>query len=110
MSNLSSKAEYKLKQKALKYVLVDDELFKRRQERLLLKCVNDIEAKRIMHKVHEDICGAHKSGPKMRWLIHRYEYYRLPSQPIVLLIQEEVRLVKCIDHSKNCQPRNYIQL
>ena len=30
------------------------------------------EAKKIMH---EGICGAHKLGPKMRWLIHRYGYY-----------------------------------
>ena len=32
LSNLSSKAEYKLKQKALKYVLIHDELFKKSQE------------------------------------------------------------------------------
>ena len=55
--------------------MVDDELFKRSQEGLLLKCVNDIEARRIMHEVYEGICGAHKSGPKMRWLIHKYGYY-----------------------------------
>ena len=66
LSNPSSKTKYKLKQKALKYVLVDDELFKRSQEVLLLKCVNDVEAKRIMHEVHEGICRAHKFGTKMR--------------------------------------------
>ena len=32
LSNPSSKIEYKMKQKALRYVLVDDELFKRSQE------------------------------------------------------------------------------
>ena len=62
MSNPSFKAKYKLKQKVLKYVLVDDKVFKRSQEGLLLKCINDIKAKRIMHEVHEGICGAHKSG------------------------------------------------
>ena len=50
LSNPSSKTEYKLKQKALKYILVDDELFKKCQEGLLLKCVNDVEAKRICMK------------------------------------------------------------
>ena len=59
----------------MKYVLVEDELLKRSQEWLLLKCVDDVEAKRMMHEVHEGICGAQKSGPKMRWLIHRYGYY-----------------------------------
>ena len=48
---------------------------KRNQEGFLLKCVNDVEAKRMMHEVHEGICGAYKSSPKMRWLIHRYGYY-----------------------------------
>ena len=57
---------------ALKYMLVDDEMFKRSQQGLLLKCVNGTEAKRI---IHEGICGAHKSGPKIRWLIHYYGYY-----------------------------------
>ena len=41
----------------------------------MLKCVNDIEAKRIMHEVHKDICAAHKLSPKMGWLIRRYGYY-----------------------------------
>ena len=72
LSNSSSKTKYKLKQKALKHVLVSDELLKRSQEWLLLKCVAGGEAKKIMH---EGIYGAHKSGPKMRWLIHRYGYY-----------------------------------
>ena len=44
------------------------------QEGLLLKYVNDVETKRIMHEVHEGICGAHKSSPKIRWLIHSYRY------------------------------------
>ena len=92
------------------YVLVDDELFKKSQEGLLLKYVNATESKRIMDKVHEGIYRAHKSGPEMRWLIHRYGYYCLPSQLITLPMQEEVRLAKYIDHSKECQPRNYMQL
>ena len=41
----------------------------------MLKCVDDGEAKRIMYEVHDDIYDAHKSGLKMRWLIHRYGYY-----------------------------------
>ncbi len=28
-----------------------------------------------MDEVHEGICGAHQSGIKMKWLIHRYGYY-----------------------------------
>ena len=48
-------------------MLVNDELFKKSQEGLLLKFVDDdSNAKRIMHEVHGGICGAHKSSPKMR--------------------------------------------
>ena len=72
-------------------MLVNDELFKRSQEGLLLKCVNDIEVRKIMHEVHEGICGAHKLGPKMIWLIHRYRYY----WPTIL--------ADCIAYAKECE-------
>ena len=44
-----------------------------------------------MHKVHEGIYRAHKLGPKMRWLIHRYGYY----WPTIL--------VDCIAYAKGCE-------
>ena len=45
---------------------MDDELFKRRQEGLLLRCVDKQKVKWIMHGVHEGTCKAHKLDPKMR--------------------------------------------
>ena len=59
-------ANFKLKQKALKYVLIDGELFRRGQERMLLKCLNKEEAMKVMGEVHEGVCGAHKSGSNMK--------------------------------------------
>ena len=64
-----------LKLKARKYVLMgelEDVLYKRGVEGLLLKCVSKYESLQVLAKVHEGICGAHQSRVKMRWLIHRY--------------------------------------
>jgi hypothetical protein len=66
-----------LKLKARKYVLMGepkDVLYKRGAEGLL-KCVSKYESLQVLAEVHESICGAHQSGVKMRWLIHRYEYF-----------------------------------
>ena len=53
----------------------DECLFKRGADGILLKCINMEEAMQVMAEVHEGICGAHQSGIKMKWLIHRYGYY-----------------------------------
>jgi hypothetical protein len=52
-----------------------DVLYKRGAEGLLLKCVSKYESLKVLAEVHEGICGAHQSGVKMRWLIHRYGYF-----------------------------------
>ena len=68
-----------LKLKARKYVLMgepEDVLYKRGAEGLLLRCVSKYESLQVLlAEVHEGICGAHQSGVKMRWLIHRYVYF-----------------------------------
>jgi hypothetical protein len=67
-----------LKLKARRYVLMgkeDEFLFKRGADGILLKCISIEESIQVMAEVHEGICGAHQSGIKMKWLIHRYGYY-----------------------------------
>ena len=54
----------------------EDVLYKRGAKGLLLKCVSKYESLQILAEVHEGICGAHQFGVKMRWLIHRYGYFR----------------------------------
>ncbi|XP_058223015.1 uncharacterized protein LOC131332735 [Rhododendron vialii] len=85
---------FKVRRRAMGYVLVGDELYKKSFENdLLLRCFGHPEAMRVMSEVHEGICGAHQSGIKMRWLIRRYGYY----WPTIL--------EDCIRFSKGCQPR-----
>ena len=46
-------------------MLINDEMFKRIYEGLLLKCVDNFRIRKIMDKLHEGLCGAHKLGSKM---------------------------------------------
>ena len=53
----------------------DECLFKCGADGILLKFISTEESIQVMAEVHEGICGAHQSGIKMKWLIHRYGYY-----------------------------------
>jgi hypothetical protein len=48
-----------LRYKAIKFVLLDDQLYYRTIDGVLLKCLNQEEAKVLMGEVHEGVCGAH---------------------------------------------------
>jgi len=41
----------------------------------LLKCVNQVESMRLIEERLEGLCGAHRTGLTMKWLIIRHEYY-----------------------------------
>ena len=60
---------------AFKYVLIDDELYRRTAEDLLLKCLDSDQARVAMGEVHEGICGTHQSAPKMKWLLRSASFY-----------------------------------
>ena len=59
-------AERNIRRLAFKYVLIDDELYRRTAEDLLLKCLDSDQARVAMGEVHEGICGTHPSAPKMK--------------------------------------------
>jgi hypothetical protein len=46
-------APKKIRYKAMKYVLIGDDMFYRTLEGLLLKCLGLIELNRLLHEVHE---------------------------------------------------------
>jgi hypothetical protein len=58
-----------------KYVLMDDELYRRTVNDVLLKCLGPDDAILAMTEVHEGICGTHQSAPKMKWLLRRSGFY-----------------------------------
>ena len=68
-------AETNIQRLVFKFVLIDDELYRRTAEDLLLKCLDLNQAKVAMGDVHEGICGTHQSAPKMKWLLRRADFY-----------------------------------
>src|SRR6185312_7093596 len=68
-------AERNIRRLAFKYILIDDKLYRRTAEDLLLKCLDSDQARIAMGEVHEGICGTHQSAPKMKWLLRRSGFY-----------------------------------
>ena len=86
----SQKVTRKLRYKSAKYVLLDDQLYYKTVDGVLLKCLNQ-EAKVLMGEVHEEICGAHQSAYKMKGIIRRARYFWL------------TMLEDCFEYYKGCQ-------
>ena len=59
-------AERSIQRLAFKYTLIDDELYRRTADDVLLKCLGTDQACVVMGEVHEGICGTHQSAPKMK--------------------------------------------
>jgi hypothetical protein len=71
----SKKVERRIRFQATKYVLLDDELYYRTIDGVLLKCISSDESKSLMGEIYEGVCGAHQSAFKMKWMIRRNVYY-----------------------------------
>jgi hypothetical protein len=84
-------APKRIRYKAIKYILIGDDMFYKTLEGLLLKCLGPTEPNRLQHVVHEGACGTHQSAHKMKWLIRRSGYY-WPTM-----------LEDCIKYYKGCQ-------
>src|SRR6185312_2172576 len=53
-------AERNIRRLAFKYILIDDELYRRTAEDVLLRCLDSNQARVAMGEVHEGICGTHQ--------------------------------------------------
>jgi hypothetical protein len=62
----SHKADRKVRWLAFKFTLVEEELYHRTLDDLLLKCLDSDQAKVTMGEVHEGIYDTHQSAPKMK--------------------------------------------
>ena len=87
----SKKVERRVRFQATKYVLLEDELYYRTVDGILLRCLGDDEAKNLMGEIHEGVCGAHQSAFKMKWMIRRNVYF----WPTIL--------EDCFKYFKGCQ-------
>jgi hypothetical protein len=75
LENLGHIADGKVRRQALKYVMLDNILYRRTIDGLLLKCLGLDQSKIAMGEVHEGICGTHQSAHKMKWLLHHAGFY-----------------------------------
>jgi hypothetical protein len=91
LKNLSKKVDKQLRYSAIKYVLLEDELYYLTINGVLLKCLGEEEAKILMGEIHEGVCGAHQLAFKMKWMIRNNNYY----WPTIL--------EDCFKYYKGCQ-------
>ncbi|XP_016749665.1 uncharacterized protein [Gossypium hirsutum] len=54
-----------LRRLASDYVLDGEIMYKRRKDQVLLRCVDAVEAKKILEEVHEGVCGTYANGLTM---------------------------------------------
>ena len=90
----SKKVERRVRFQATKYVLLEDELYYRTIDGILLRCLGDDEAKSLMGEIHEGVCGAHQSAFKMKWMIRRMGIFGQPYLKIALNISRGVKDVR----------------
>ena len=64
-----------LRRLAIGFFLDKEVLYKKSKNQILLKCVDATEAKKIVHEIHEGICGTHASEHVMARQIMRFRYY-----------------------------------
>jgi hypothetical protein len=69
MRNPSDRTYRNVWSATFKYILIDNELYRRSTGDVLLKCLGPDNAILAMAEVHEGICGTHQSAPKMKWLL-----------------------------------------
>ena len=81
----------KIRWQSLKYTLLDDELYHRTIDGLLLKCLGSNQPEVAMGEVHEGICGTHQLAHKMRWMLKRAGFYWA------------TMLVDCFRYYKRCE-------
>jgi hypothetical protein len=67
--------DWKVLHQALRYTVLDSDLYRRTIDGLLLKCLNEEQAKIAMGEVHEGMCGSHQSAHKMKWMLKRASFY-----------------------------------
>jgi hypothetical protein len=85
------KVSRKLRYKAIKFVLLDGHLFYKSLDGVLLQCLGQEEAKKMMSEVHNGLCGGHQSAYRMKWVIRHNGCY-WPTM-----------LEACFEYYKRCQ-------
>ncbi|KAL2228740.1 UNVERIFIED_CONTAM: hypothetical protein Sindi_1853700 [Sesamum indicum] len=65
----------RLKARAARFTLVDEQLYKRTIERPLLKCLDPEKAEYVIREIHEGSCGNHSRGTSLAQKVIRQGYF-----------------------------------
>jgi ribonuclease HI len=73
--DLGGTRDRKVLRQALKYTVLDGELYRMTIDGVILKCLSGEQIKVAMGEVHEGMCGTHQSAHKMKWMLKRAGFY-----------------------------------
>ena len=59
------------------FLLDGEVLYKKGKDQVLLRCVDSLEANRIVKEIHEGVCETHANGHRMARQVMRAGYYWL---------------------------------
>jgi len=103
LQNPSQSASQKLRYRALKYTLLDDELYYRTIDGVLLKCLSPDQAKVVMGEVHEGICGTHHSAHKIKWCFGGQDIFGRQCWKIASDTTKDAKIVRSLGQFKERQ-------
>ncbi|KAG9442418.1 hypothetical protein H6P81_018272 [Aristolochia fimbriata] len=75
ISAIDLRERVQIRRTAPRYVFINDVLYRRSYEGLLLLCLSKEEGLQVLKETHGGICGAHQAGPKLHLQVKRLGYY-----------------------------------
>lgn len=75
LRNPTGTTNQKTKYKALSYVVIGNDLFKKTPQEVFPKNISESEAYLAFFDTYSGSCGAHQAGHKMKWLLCRHGVY-----------------------------------
>jgi hypothetical protein len=75
LENPGHTADRKVGWQALKYVMLDNTLYRQTIDGLLLKYLGSDQSEMALGEVREGICGTHQLAHKMKWLLRHAGFY-----------------------------------
>ena len=71
---------WQIQRRAKGYTIINNELYKRSQSGVFLRCVSPEEGRRILHDIHAGDCGHHAGGRSIAAKAHRHGFFWLTAQ------------------------------
>ena len=72
---LDSAERSRVRKRSINYTCINDLLYRRSCDGILLRCLAGSETIEALNEVHAGVCGAHQSGPKLYYQLKHLGYY-----------------------------------